>query len=255
MSNLFTTAGTKLDIGSAVLSASGPGGDYVASDYSGQSFTEIGGTTNLGTVGDTAELVTSNQIGSNRTRKLKGTRNAGAMQVVCDLDPGDPGQIALIAAEKSRGRYAFRVTFNDAPDGGTPSYRYFRALVMSATEQYDEANSVMKLNATLELDTNIVKVNAAGAGTAPDNTALPTITGTAEVGETLTLSNGTWSGSPTPTYTYQWFAAGESIPGATASTFTLTEAQVGKTITGQVNAHNVNGTASAMSAATASVTS
>ena len=59
--------------------------------------------------------------------------------------------------------YAIKVTFNDAPSGGTPSERYFVALVMSAREQYDEANSVMKLAVTLEVDSNVVRVAAAGA--------------------------------------------------------------------------------------------
>src|SRR5690606_6920689 len=114
--------------------------------------------------GDTANLITSDQIARSRTRKMKGTRNAGSMEVVCDLDYADAGQLALIAAEKTQHSYAFKITFNDAPAGGTPSERYFVAFVMSAGEQYDEANSVMKLNSTLEIDSNIVRVVAAASG-------------------------------------------------------------------------------------------
>src|SRR5690606_29518537 len=127
----------------------------------------------------------------------------GSMAVVADLDYADPGQIALIAAEKSAHSFAFKLVFNDAPVGGTPSERYFVALVMSAAEQYNEANSVMALNATLEIDSNIVRVAAAASGSAPDNTVLPAITGTATEGQTLTASQGTWTGTPTPAYTYQ----------------------------------------------------
>lgn len=184
MSHLFATAGSKLEIGQALAFS---GTDFTASDFAGQSWTEISGTTNLGSAGDTSELITSNHIGNARTRKAKGTRNAGSMEVIADLDYSDAGQIALIAAEKTKAAYAFRLVLNDAPVGGTPSERLFVALVMSAGEQYDEANSVMKLNATLEIDSNIVRVAASGSGAAPDNTVLPAITGTATEGLTLTL--------------------------------------------------------------------
>lgn len=162
MSKTFATAGSKLDIGDAKAFT---GTDFVATDFTTgtPTWTEIGGTTNLGSAGDTSELITSNHITEARTRKLKGTRNAGSMTVAMDLDYSDAGQLALIAAEKTKETYAFRVTFNDAPAGGTPSIRYFVALVMSAQEQWDEANSVMKLNATLEIDSNIVRVAAAEA--------------------------------------------------------------------------------------------
>ena len=163
MSILLVTAKTKLSIGTAKAFGTT---DFVAADFTTGSpeWTLINGTTNLGAAGDTSELVTSNQIGSGRTRKAKGTRNAGSMTLVCDIDITDPGQLALIAAEKTRDSYAFMLEFDDAPAGGTPSTRYFSAFVMSTAEQYDEANSVMKLNATLEIDSNIVRVAAAASG-------------------------------------------------------------------------------------------
>lgn len=163
MSILLVTAKSKLAIGPVLAFEND---DLDATDFTTGSptYTLIGGTTNLGAAGDTSELITSNQIASGRTRKAKGTRNAGSMQVICDIDITDPGQLALIAAEKTRDSYSFRLQFDDAPAGGTPSTRYFTAFVMSTSEQYDEANSVMKLNATLEIDSNIVRVAAAPSG-------------------------------------------------------------------------------------------
>lgn len=96
-------------------------------------------------------------------------------------------------------------------------------------------------------------VSAATAAviTAPTNTVLPAITGTAQVGQVLTVSNGTWTGSPT--YTRQWKAAGVNISGATATTYTPVAGDVGKAITCTVTGTNAAGNASATSAATAAV--
>jgi len=166
MARLFATAGTKVFIGPAKAFSDTPltTADFPSSGGSPITWTEISGTTNLGSAGDTSELITSNHIGSARVRKLKGTKNAGTMTVVCDLDYDDDGQNALLVAEAAKESYAFKIQFNDAPTGGAPSLRFFVAYVMSAEEQFDEANSVQKLNATLEIDSNIVKV-AAAAGT------------------------------------------------------------------------------------------
>ena len=60
----------------------------------------------------------------------------------------------------------------------------------------------------------------------PSNTAAPAISGTTTQGQTLTTTNGTWTGSPT-SYTYQWQDCDSSgcnctnISGATASGYTL----------------------------------
>jgi hypothetical protein len=90
----------------------------------------------------------------------------------------------------------------------------------------------------------------AAALTAPVNSVLPAITGTAAVGQTLTSSTGTWSGNPTPTYTYQWLNAGVAIGSATSSTYALQASDEGDLITVTVTATNSQGSAGATSAAT-----
>jgi hypothetical protein len=75
----------------------------------------------------------------------------------------------------------------------------------------------------------------------PVNLRLPQITGTAAVGKTLVCDNGDWSSSPT-TFTYKWSRDGAEIPGATAQTYLLTQAD-GATLAGcTVTAGNETGT-------------
>lgn len=54
------------------------------------------------------------------------------------------------------------------------------------------------------------------------NLTPPAVTGTPEVGETLTTTDGTWSVAAT--YTYQWMRDGVAIPGAETSTYALATA-------------------------------
>jgi hypothetical protein len=108
--------------------------------------------------------------------------------------------------------------------------------------------------------------NAGGSGTpatssatsavlpaVPVNSVLPAVSGTAQVGQVLSATNGTWTNSPTG-YTYQWFANGTPVAGQIANVFTLTTAQIGEVITIQVTASNSGGSSSpATSVATSAV--
>jgi hypothetical protein len=73
------------------------------------------------------------------------------------------------------------------------------------------------------------------------------VSGTATFGQTLTTTNGTWTGSPTIVYTYQWQRDGVDIGGATASTYVQVAADAGKTIRCRVTGTNGVGNATANS--------
>jgi hypothetical protein len=88
----------------------------------------------------------------------------------------------------------------------------------------------------------------AGAPTVVDF-GFPSIAGSAEaVGNVLTVSNGTWSGSPT--FTYQWSRCNtngfdcDDIGGATSSSYTVVSADVGHVLEAVVTATNAYGSGS-----------
>ena len=97
------------------------------------------------------------------------------------------------------------------------------------------------------------------ANVAPANTVAPAVSGTATVGETLTTTDGTWDGTPAPTFTYKWQVSDDGstgwtdISGATSSSFTITSSEAGKYIRSEVTATNSEGSASEPSAATSQV--
>jgi len=83
-------------------------------------------------------------------------------------------------------------------------------------------------------------------GTAPVNTSPPSISGTPKENQVLTVAPGGWTGSPAPTFTYQWqrcatAGACADIAGAVATTYTTGSVDVGNTLLVKVTATNGKG--------------
>lgn len=160
---VFATAGSKVFIGTAMDDSNE---DLVAADFTDQTWTEIDFVESIGTFGDAANAIESSFIGRGRVLKAKGVRNAGTLELVMGLDLTDAGQLALLAAEKVPNSFAFRIQFNDAPASGSspkPSTRMFVGLVMTATEQLDAADNIMKLNTSIGINSNIVRTQASAS--------------------------------------------------------------------------------------------
>jgi hypothetical protein len=93
----------------------------------------------------------------------------------------------------------------------------------------------------------------------PANTSPPTISGTAQVGQTLTASPGSWTGAQPITYAYQWQrcdssgASCSAISGATQPAYTVVSHDLDSTLVVVVTASNSSGSATASSAPTAVV--
>jgi hypothetical protein len=89
--------------------------------------------------------------------------------------------------------------------------------------------------------------------TAPGMTGAPSVSGAAQVGTTLSVSDGTWSGSTPMTFTYQWQRCGAAcvpLSGAVARTYTPVLADVGARLRATVSVANAAGTVTVTSATT-----
>jgi len=150
---------------------------------------------------------------------------------------------------------------------GTTPITYTYQWAHSGTNISGATSSTYTLDATYVGETincNVTATNIVSSATynagptatvaplAPSNTSVPTISGTQNVGSTLTTTNGIWNNTPS-SYTYQWKRSGTNISGATSSTYTLVSADQSATITCAVTATNVTGSATATSAATGSI--
>jgi hypothetical protein len=93
----------------------------------------------------------------------------------------------------------------------------------------------------------------------PVNTASPSISGTAKVGEQLSASTGTWTGG-VKSFSYQWQQCDSSgnscnaVQDATAKTYGVRSVDSGKTLRVVVTATNLAGSSSATASPTAVVT-
>jgi hypothetical protein len=136
--------------------------DAVAGDYTSVTWTEVKKWTQMGTYGDSAQLITADLIGEIRTKKMKGSKNGGSMANVFAIDNLDAGQLKMIAVSKLAICHAFQVELNDKAGAQTTnSLRRFYGYVMTAQEVGGGANTVQTLNCTVELNSNIVNVAAA----------------------------------------------------------------------------------------------
>lgn len=75
----------------------------------------------------------------------------------------------------------------------------------------------------------------------PVSTVDPAITGTASVGQTLTVSDGTWVGTPTITYQWQWAHISANIYNANTNSYSIVAEDQGRSLTCIVTATSNSG--------------
>ncbi|MFT4281802.1 hypothetical protein [Microbacterium sp.] len=128
------------------------------------------------------------------------------------------------------------------PAGATLTYQWLRhgapisgATSPSYTPAASDAGAALSVRvsgAVPGYTTTSVTSNTVTVAAATLSAAVPTLTGTAKVGATLTAKPGTWTAGTK--LTYQWLRGGSAISGATKSTYTAVAADRGKNLTVRV---------------------
>lgn len=130
------------------------------------------------------------------------------------------------------------VTANGATISGTPTSVVTANITATATDVGGRKDS----------KTATLTVAAAPVTAVAPTVGVPTISGTAAVGQTLTATGGAVTGTPAPTTAWQWLRNGAAISGATSATYVVVAADQGTSITVTQTATNSAGSASATSA-------
>jgi hypothetical protein len=148
-----------------------------------------------------------------------------------DLHPGDVDTLISTTGTLSG-------TFHDVPND----------TVVTITDICDDAT----VAATAEINykdsapgsVTATIVNGGNAGGPPQNAVAPTISGTAQVGQTLSATTGSWINSPT-SYTYAWSScrtnAGCRPVGTDSPTYAVQQSDVGATMLVTISASNAAG--------------
>jgi hypothetical protein len=121
------------------------------------------------------------------------------------------------------------------------------------------------------LRVNVIATNIAGkgekesaptatvAGVKPSNSVAPTVVGLAVTGQTLTATEGTWTGTEPITYAFRWQQCSKAgtecgdISGEAKSTYVIKDGDAGHTLRVVVTAKNVAGSTEKESATTSEV--
>jgi len=119
-------------------------------------WTELHEIESFGDLGDNAEIATFAAVDDRRTVKLKTTRDAGTMTIVCARDPLDEGQIAMEAAEREDFNYAFRLVYADKRAAEySPSTSYFGGMVLSRQVNLGGVQDITKVTFNLGVNTAV----------------------------------------------------------------------------------------------------
>jgi len=219
------------------------------------SFTAVAGTFNAANPGHTIALASRSVTGDGSTAFSTGV-NWGAQSpqsqsglIIAFAESGGGGSAPTNSvAPALSGNYqpGDTVSTNNGTWANSPTgYTYqWQKNGVNISGETSSSYTVVTGDRGASIRCAVTASNASGSNTAfsniviPDSflcTVDPVISGTAETGEELTCSSGTWT--PTPlSYGYRWRRNGTNISGALSNTYTLTEDDEGQSITCMVEA-------------------
>ena len=159
--------------------------------------------------------------------------------LVVALGPGEAVDDAAIT--EASGRYVMTALVPG-------SYRIGFAASGYVTQYYSNQPSFALANlVTASQGITVPGIDAALMPKAPINTVAPVVSGTPAVGQTLSCTTGSWTGTPTPTFTYSWLRDGVAIPGATTDIYPVQALDQGNGLTCKITASNKSGIVAALS--------
>lgn len=132
-------------------------------EFEALAYTAVGEIESLGDLGDSYQPVTFVSLADGRTRKLKGTADAGDLTVTVAFDSADAGQdLMRTALADQSGLYAFRVQVADGSSGSpsAPTTQFFLGRVMSGSINVGDANNVVRQTFGIGIDSAIILVDA-----------------------------------------------------------------------------------------------
>jgi hypothetical protein len=154
-----TGTGCSIAIGTVLATPNGTQAEYEADTY-----TSLGEVETIGEFGDVRTSVQFTSLADGRVQKARGVKDAGDSVIVFAHKTGDSGHAALKSADEATSQatdeFNFRVQLADTIST-SPTKFYFRARVLGRRVLEITNDGVVRVQATLAINTAITEVAAA----------------------------------------------------------------------------------------------
>jgi hypothetical protein len=158
-----TGAGATIAIGGSIYGSPNTTLAESLVEFKAITYTQIGEVEEIGEFGDERTIVPFISLADGRTRKARGSADAGDLQITFAYDAADAGQDALQTAfnvsSQNLDQYPFRVRLNDATGLGSPTNigttYYFGGKITQLRTQSITNDGIVKKVATIAINTAV----------------------------------------------------------------------------------------------------